>query len=79
MIMSASVNGLGKDAAALGQGEVAAIVEDPTVCFVNDKILRACPACDTVFKSSAWAMFAAGQGAGCPFCHAQGTAPALEC
>jgi len=30
------------------------VTEDGTLCFVSDRVYRACPTCGTVFVGSAW-------------------------
>ena len=50
------------------------ITEDGTICFVSDKVHRACDACGTVFAGSACRTAFAGPPA-CPYCGAAHCAP----
>ncbi len=43
------------------------VAEDGTICFVSDKVHRACAACGTVFAGSACRAAFAGPPS-CPFC-----------
>jgi len=50
------------------------VAEDGTICFVSDKVHRACAACGTVFAGSAcWAAFAGPPP--CPYCGGPKSAP----
>lgn len=50
------------------------LADDGTLCFVSDKLHRACPACGTVFTGSAWRAATTGSEP-CPFCGWAGTRP----
>jgi len=50
------------------------VAEDGTICFVSDKIYRACDACGTVFAGSAYRTPFSGPPA-CPFCGGPDCAP----
>lgn len=50
------------------------VAEDGTLCFVSDKVYRACPDCGTVFAGSAARAALAGPGR-CPYCGRRKTAP----
>jgi hypothetical protein len=54
-----------------GLGNVA---EDRGLCFISDRIHRACPHCGTIFIGSAWRMALPGPQS-CPFCGWTDTAP----
>ena len=43
------------------------VTEDGTLCFVSDKVYRACPDCGTVFAGSACRAAFAGPPL-CPYC-----------
>ena len=43
------------------------VTEDGTLCFVSDKVYRACPDCGTVFAGSACRAAFGGPPA-CPYC-----------
>jgi hypothetical protein len=53
------------------------VAEDGSLCFVSDRMYRACPHCGTVFVGSAWRVALAGPQ-GCPFCGREGTVPMLS-
>ncbi|WP_428563428.1 MAG: hypothetical protein ACP59X_00175 [Solidesulfovibrio sp. DCME] len=53
------------------------IAEDGTICFVSDKIYRACDVCGTVFVGSAYRAAFAGPPT-CPFCGALACAPVVR-
>lgn len=50
------------------------VAEDGTLCFVSDKVHRACAACGTVFVDSACRAAFAGPPA-CPYCGDGPSAP----
>ncbi|MGE4539070.1 MAG: hypothetical protein AB7D37_18540 [Desulfovibrio sp.] len=45
----------------------ASVTEDGTLCFVSDRVYRACPDCGTVFAGSAYRTAFDGPPA-CPYC-----------
>jgi len=52
------------------------VAEDGSLCFISDRVYRACPHCGTVFVGSAWRVVLASPQR-CPFCGRPGTAPIL--
>ncbi len=50
------------------------VAEDGTICFVSDKVHRACAACGTVFVDSACRAAFSGPPA-CPYCGGARSAP----
>lgn len=50
------------------------VAEDGTICFVSDKVHRACEACGTVFVGSACRAAFAGPPS-CPYCGGPRSAP----
>lgn len=52
------------------------ITEDGTICFVSDKVHRACAVCGTVFTGSACRTAFAGPPT-CPYCGAPDCAPVM--
>jgi hypothetical protein len=50
------------------------VTEDGTICFVSDKVHRACAECGTVFVGSAVRAVFAGPDR-CPYCGTHETAP----
>lgn len=54
--------------------QYASVTDDGTLCFVSDKVYRACPDCGTVFAGSAYRTAFAGPPA-CPFCGAPASRP----
>ena len=53
------------------------ITEDGTLCYVSDKVHRACSVCDTVYAGSV-SCVALGGAHVCPYCGDIATAPLPE-
>lgn len=53
------------------------ITEDGTICYVSDKVHRACSACDTVYVGSVSSVALGGSPA-CPYCGVDATSPLPE-